>query len=131
MRDLESQEPVDGPIVGDLPVALNVSLESGDVLSSFRGYRHVVHCDRDDRVFIRQAPEENRVVNSRMSESKILYKDPVMSLVLWYDSIPFHFRIFSISALMLTYHDAQNRRDTSHELHKPTRSQACSMLDFC
>ena len=33
---------------------------------------------------------------------------PVMSLVLWYDSKPFYFRIFSISALMLTYYDAWN-----------------------
>ena len=49
---------------------------------------------------------------------------PLMSLVLWYDSIPFHFRIFSISALTLTYYDAQNRRDASRKLH------ACSMLNF-
>ena len=52
MQDLESQEPADGPIVSDFPVALNVSLESGDVLSSFQGYCHVVGCDRDDRVFV-------------------------------------------------------------------------------
>ena len=32
----------------------------------------------------------------------------VMSLASWYDSIPFHFRIFSISAPTLTYHDAWN-----------------------
>ena len=30
----------------------------------------------------------------------------MMSLVSWYDPIPFHFCIFSISALTLTYHDA-------------------------
>ena len=33
MQDLELQEPADGDIVGDLPIALNVSLEPGDVLS--------------------------------------------------------------------------------------------------
>ena len=81
MRDLESQEPADGPIVGDFPVALNVGFEPGDVLSSFRGYRHVVRCDRDDRVFVGRAPEENRVVDSGTSESKILYEDPAHFLV--------------------------------------------------
>ena len=80
-RDLESQEPADGPIVGDFPVVLNVGLESGDVLSLFRGYRHVISCDRDDHVFIRRALEENRVVDSGMSESKILYEDPAHFLV--------------------------------------------------
>ena len=37
----------------------------------------------------------------------------LMSLVSWYDSIPFHFRVFSISALTLTYYDAWNRCDAS------------------
>ena len=32
----------------------------------------------------------------------------LMSLVSWYDLIPFHFRVFSISALTLTYYDAWN-----------------------
>ena len=32
----------------------------------------------------------------------------LMNLVSWYDSIPFYFCIFSISALTLTYYDAQN-----------------------
>ena len=59
MRDLESQEPADGPVVGDLPVVLNVGLESGDVLSSFQGYCHVVHCNRNDCVFVGRVPEEN------------------------------------------------------------------------
>ena len=45
----------------------------------------------------------------------------VMSLVLWYDSIPFYFRIFSISTLMLTYYDVWNQCNTSHKLHEPTR----------
>ena len=72
---------MDGPIVSDFPVALNVSLESGDVLSSFRGYRHVVGCDCNDCVFVGRVPEENRVVNSGTSESKILYKDPAHFLV--------------------------------------------------
>ena len=58
-RDLESQEPVDGAVVSDLPVALDVGLESGDVLSSFQGYRHVVHCDCDDCMLVGQALEEN------------------------------------------------------------------------
>ena len=35
MQDLELQEPADGVIVGDLPIASNVSLEPGDVLSLF------------------------------------------------------------------------------------------------
>ena len=56
--------------------------------------------------------------------------DTLMSLVSWYDSIPFHFRIFSISTLTLTYHDARNWHDASHELHEPTRLWAHSMLDF-
>ena len=46
--------------------------------------------------------------------------NPLMSLASWYDSIPFHFRIFSISAPTLTYHDARNRHDASRELCKPT-----------
>ena len=50
---------------------------------------------------------------------------PLMSLVLWYDSKPFYFRIFSISALTLTYYDAWNQRDASHDLCVP------SMLNFC
>ena len=59
-----------------------------------------------------------------------LIYDPLMSLASWYDSIPFHFRIFSISALTLTYHDAWNQRDASCKLREPMRSQARSMLDF-
>ena len=55
---------------------------------------------------------------------------PVMSLVSWYDPIPFHFCIFSIFALTLTYYDAGNRCDASHELHESTRSRARSMLNF-
>ena len=51
---------------------------------------------------------------------------PLMSLVSWKDPIPFHFCIFSISALTLTYYDARNRRDASREL----RESARSMLDF-
>ena len=38
---------------------------------------------------------------------------------------------FSISAPTLTYHDARNQRDAPRELREPTRSRACSMLDFC
>ena len=41
-------------------------------------------------------------------EALLLNIARVMSLVSWYDSIPFHFRIFSISTPMLTYHDAWN-----------------------
>ena len=44
------------------------------------------------------------------------------------DTLPFSH--FSISALMLTYHDARNRCDASRELREPTRSRARSMLDF-
>ena len=80
-RDLESQEPADGPVVGDLPVVLDVGFESGDVLSSFWGYCHVVRCNCDDRVFVGWAPEENWVVDSGTSESKILYEDPAHFLV--------------------------------------------------
>ena len=54
----------------------------------------------------------------------------LMSLVSWYDPIPFHFCIFSISTLILTYYDAWNRRDASCELRESTRSRARSMLDF-
>ena len=43
----------------------------------------------------------------------------LMSLISWYDSLTFYFRIFSISALMLTYYDAQYRHDASHELCEP------------
>ena len=42
-----------------------------------------------------------------------MFSHPMMSLASWYDSIPFHFRIFSISAPTLTYHDARNQRDAS------------------
>ena len=51
----------------------------------------------------------------------------LMSLVSWYDPIPFHFCIFSIFALTLTYYDARNRCNASHELHESARS----MLNFC
>ena len=34
-----------------------------------------------------------------------------MSLVLWYGSIYFYFRIFSISTSMLTYYDAQYKHN--------------------
>ena len=53
---------------------MNVSFESGDVLSLFQGYRHVIRCDCNDHLFIGRAPEENRVVNS-------LYKDLAHFLV--------------------------------------------------
>ena len=53
-----------------------------------------------------------------------------MSLVLWYDPIPFHFCILSIFALTLSYYDAQNQCDTSHELHESAQSHTCSMLIF-
>ena len=46
----------------------------------------------------------------------------VMSLVPWYDSIPFYFCIFSISALMLTYYDAWYQHNASHKLCEPTWS---------
>ena len=36
----------------------------------------------------------------------------VMCLASWYDSIPFYFCTFNISALMLTYYYARNRCDT-------------------
>ena len=44
-----------------------------------------------------------------------VFTDAVMSLVLWQDPIPFHFCIFSISALTLTYYDARNRCDASRD----------------
>ena len=50
------------------------------------------------------------------------------SILVCLDTLPFWH--FSISALMLTYHDARNRRDASRELREPTRSRARSMLDF-
>ena len=49
-----------------------------------------------------------------------------MSLILWYDSLTFYFRIFSISALMLTYYDAQYWHDASHKLREPTWSCMCN-----
>ena len=53
--------------------------------------------------------------------TKALYDEvALMSLVLWHDSIPFYFCIFSISVLMLTYYDAWYRCDASHE---PTQSR--------
>ena len=55
----------------------------------------------------------------------------LMGLVSWYDPIPFHFCVFSISTLMLTYYDARNQRDASHEQRESTRLCAHSMLDFC
>ena len=70
---------------------------------------------------------------ARKKPQPTIFESPptmVMSLASWYDSIPFHFRIFSISAPTLTYHDAWNRCDTSHELHESTRSRVHSMLDF-
>ena len=81
MQDLELQEPADGDIVGDLPIALNVSLEPGDVLSLFWGYCHVICCDHNDCVLFRLVLEENQVVNCRISRSKILYEDPAHFLV--------------------------------------------------
>ena len=60
----------------------------------------------------------------------IEYNIVLMSLVLWYDSIPFYFRIFSISALTLTYYNVQYQCDTSHKLCKPTQSHMHSMLNF-
>ena len=49
-------------------------------------------------------------VDLRLIQStyQLAWNTLVMSLVSWYDSIPFHFRIFSISAPTLTYHDAWN-----------------------
>ena len=44
------------------------------------------------------------------------------------DTLPFLH--FSISAPMLTYHDAWNRRDAPRELREPTRLRARSMLNF-
>ena len=58
-------------------------------------------------------------------DSHIFSWEGMMSLVSWYDSIPFHFHIFSISALMLTYYDARNRCNASCE---PMR--LCLMLNF-
>ena len=61
----------------------------------------------------------------------------LMSLVSWYDPIPFHFCIFSFSALMLTYYDARNRRDASRELRESARSRSraldarCSLSLYC
>ena len=47
------------------------------------------------------------LIDCRVTEdSHIFSQEGMMSLVLWYDSIPFYFGIFSISALMLTYYDA-------------------------
>ena len=48
------------------------------------------------------------LINHRVTEDSHIFSwEGMMSLVSWYDSIPFYFRIFSISALMLTYYDAQ------------------------
>ena len=77
-------------------------------------------------------PAAKRAVGPLTQSGQLLnttdtYFHTVMSLASWYDSITFHFRIFSISALTLTYHDARNQRDASHE---PTWSRARSMLNF-
>ena len=55
---------------------------------------------------------------------------PLMSLVPWYDSIPFYFHIFSISTLTLTYYDAQHQCDASHEPHEPTQPLALNAQFF-
>ena len=46
----------------------------------------------------------------------------VMSLVRWYGSIHFYFRISSISTSILTYYDAWYWCDALHELCEPLRS---------
>ena len=69
------------------------------------------------------------LIDCRVTEDSHIFSwEGMMSLVSWYDSEPFYFRIFSISVLTLTYYDAQNQRNTSRE---PTRSRARSMLNFC
>ena len=72
-----------------------------------------------------QVVEAPRMFLDNQRKAEMACPDPtptlmLMSLVSWYDSIPFHFRIISISALMLTYYDAWNRRDASRKLCKPT-----------
>ena len=62
--------------------------------------------------------------------SRKLQEEPLMSLALWYDSIPFYFRIFSISTLTLTSYYAQNQRNAPRKLHEPTQSRVPSMLNF-
>ena len=54
----------------------------------------------------------------------------LMSLVPWYGSIHFYFWIYSISALMLTYYDAEYQHDALHELHEPSWSLALKAWFF-
>ena len=59
------------------------------------------------------------IVHMVTEDSHILSWEGMMSLVLWYGSICFYFQISSISALTLTYYDAQYQHDALHELHEP------------
>ena len=85
----------------------------------------------------------NAVLMMKWKNSDVLYGSDaiILALNLWSgpsvdepgivvgpDTLPFLH--FCISAPMLTYHDARNRRDAPCELRKPTRSQARSMLNF-
>ena len=68
-----------------------------------------------------------RSVGSKTPFSSMYHRAPsfpLMSLVSWQDPIPFHFCIFSISALTLTYYDARNRRNASRELRESAQSRA-------
>ena len=57
------------------------------------------------------------VTNTRSSIIVLL-----MSLASWYDSIPFYFCIFSISALMLTYYYAWNQHNAPRDHTCPQHS---------
>ena len=49
------------------------------------------------------------LIDRRVTEDSHIFSwEGMMSLVSWYDPIPFHFCIFSIFTLTLTYYDARN-----------------------
>ena len=65
------------------------------------------------------------LIDHRVTEdSHIFCWGGMVSLVSWYDSIPFYFCIFSISTLMLTHYDAQYPCDASCKLCEPMWSCA-------
>ena len=80
----------------------------------------------------KQLPLCNPVlINRRVTEDSHIFSwEGMVSLVLWYDLIPFYFRIFSISALTLTYYDAQCRHNASCKLHEPMQSHMLKCLTF-